>query len=150
MSNRLPVLAEDIRRAHDAAQTAATLAAGKAIEAGHALAEAKGLIGHGGWLPFLADAGVPERTAQRYMTLARSGLKSDIVSDLGGITAALRFLGLRQRAGDALNRAAEELEAGDADGLAAGIASLEVAIAVLNQLLEMFPEHPGRKRHSAQ
>lgn len=111
MSNRLPVLAADIRRAHNAAQTAATLAAGKAIEAGHALAEAKALVGHGGWLHFIADAGVPERTAQRYMTLARSGLKSDTVSDLGGITGALRLIRLRQRGIDLLNKAADEIEA---------------------------------------
>ena len=47
-------------------------------------------------LPFLKRSGVPERKAQRYMKLAWSGLKSDSVSDLGGIKAALRWMdGLR-------------------------------------------------------
>jgi hypothetical protein len=34
--------------------------------------------------------------AQRYMTLARSGLKSDTVTDLGGIKAALEYLSARR------------------------------------------------------
>lgn len=143
MSNRLPILAADIRRAHIAAQNAAMLAAQKAIEAGQALIEAKSLVSHGGWLPFLADAGVPERTAQRYMTLARSGLKYDIISDLGGIAAALEFLSLRKRGAAALNEAALELERGNGpDDPAAAFAALphlEAAIAAADRMLSLFP-----------
>jgi hypothetical protein len=55
------------------------------------LIEAKADCRHGEWLPFLNRAGVPERKAQRLMTLARSEMKSDAVSDLGGIKPALEF-----------------------------------------------------------
>lgn len=67
----------------------------KAIEhyltAGRLLLEAKAKAAHGEWLPFLKDAGIPERTARRMMGLARSGIKSDTVTDLGGITRALSW-----------------------------------------------------------
>jgi hypothetical protein len=91
-SNRIPILAADIRRAHAAAQKAEKVSAKCAIEAGHSLIEAKSLVKHGEWLPFLKEAGIPERTAQRFMALAHSGLKYDTVSDLGGIKAALAWL----------------------------------------------------------
>ena len=45
--------------------------------------EAKAACGHGEWLPWLAAAGVPERTAQRMMKLSAAGFESDTVSDLG-------------------------------------------------------------------
>jgi hypothetical protein len=82
-SNSLTVLADRIRDAIGASFAAEKTAIEKAIEAGHLLHEAKDVCQHGEWLPFLHRAGMPERKAQRYMKLARSGLKPDTVSDLG-------------------------------------------------------------------
>ena len=47
------------------------------------LLEARNLAAHGEWLPFLEAAGIPERTAQRMIAVARAGFKSDTVSDFG-------------------------------------------------------------------
>jgi hypothetical protein len=96
MSNRLPILAAEIKQAQEDIDKASVTVAVNALAAGNALIEAKALVKHGEWLPFLKEAGVQERTAQRYMTLARSGLKSDTVTDLGGIKAALHYLSQRR------------------------------------------------------
>jgi hypothetical protein len=91
LSNSLTVLADRIKDAISASDTAEKTAIEKALEAGHLLYEAKAVCQHGDWLPFLHRAGMPERKAQRYMKLAEAGLKPDTVSDLGGIKAALRW-----------------------------------------------------------
>ena len=44
-SNRLPVLAQEIKAAHEGVQDAARTAAERALEAGHALIEAKTVLG---------------------------------------------------------------------------------------------------------
>src|SRR5690606_12499757 len=77
----------------------------KALEAGRELVAAKAECRHGEWLAVLERAGVPERKAQRLMTLARSGLKSAAVSDLGGIRGALEFLYMRDSAVTAMEAA---------------------------------------------
>ncbi|MGA2493333.1 MAG: DUF3102 domain-containing protein [Roseiarcus sp.] len=83
-SNRLPVLAEQIKEAHAGVFDAAKTAADCAIEAGRALIEAKMLVAHGGWAPWLiANVGFSERTARRYMQIAQSGLETATVADLG-------------------------------------------------------------------
>lgn len=82
--NRLAALAADIRSAHTGVRDAAKTAAEKAIEAGRALIEAKGLLKHGQWLPWLKEhCQLSERTAQLYMHIARLGLESASVADLG-------------------------------------------------------------------
>jgi hypothetical protein len=91
--NRLPALAEDIRRAHAGVRKAMRAGTEYAIEAGRALTEAKSLLKHGQWLPWLRrHRKLPERTAQLYMHIASlvddHGLKSATVADLG-----VRFLG---------------------------------------------------------
>lgn len=91
-SNRLSVLAAEVKDKFALSATAERSAIDLALAAGATLCEAKDICKHGEWLPFLDAACVQERTAQRYMKLARSGLKSDTVSDLGGIKAALRWL----------------------------------------------------------
>src|SRR5258706_12910135 len=91
LSNSLADLAERVNIALQASHSAETLAIDKAMEAGSLLVEAKASCRHGDWLPFLKRANVPERKAQRYMKLAKAGLKSGPVSDLGGIKAALRW-----------------------------------------------------------
>src|SRR5689334_18301388 len=81
--NRLADLAERIRAANSAMLAASQEAAKRALEAGRLLIDAKAECRHGDWLPFLDKAGIHERQARRLMQLARSGLKSDTVSDLG-------------------------------------------------------------------
>jgi hypothetical protein len=89
LSNRLPVLAAEIRKAHADVQDAAKTAAERAIAAGHALIEAKTLVAHGQWLPWLREhCALAERTAQLYMKVARSGAKSATVAVLGLNAAA--------------------------------------------------------------
>jgi len=91
-SNRLPILQGQITDLHRDVLDHTATAAEKALAAGAALVEAKALCGHGAWGVFLADAGIPERTAQRYMQLHRAGMKSATVADLGGIAASERFI----------------------------------------------------------
>tara|TARA_A100001391_G_scaffold12331_3_gene7263 strand:+ start:7497 stop:8003 length:507 start_codon:yes stop_codon:yes gene_type:complete len=98
LTNALADAAESIRALVTASDAAAIESIEKAIEAGHALASAKAEAPHGTWLPFLERAGVQERKAQRLMKLAASGLKSDTVSDLGGMKAALTFITKRDKA----------------------------------------------------
>ncbi|WP_077962404.1 DUF3102 domain-containing protein [Ensifer adhaerens] len=97
LSNSLAVAAETIRATVAEAEAAARTSVDKSIEAGHALVSAKALCKHGQWLPFLERAGIHERQARRLMQLAEAGLKSDTVSDLGGIKAALEFISKRKR-----------------------------------------------------
>ncbi len=97
--NRLPVLAEDVRLAHASVREAARSGTEHAIAAGRALAEAKSLLKHGQWLPWLkGHCRLPERTAQLYMHIASlvddHGLKSATVADLG-----IRFLGKMKQSG---------------------------------------------------
>ena len=91
-SNHLTELADQVRDAIVASDAAHLTATAKALEAGNLLIAAKEECQHGDWLPFLERAGLGERQAQRLMQLARSGLKSDTVSHLGGIKAALNWL----------------------------------------------------------
>ena len=56
------------------------------------LLEARAVAQHGEWLPFLDEAGVPPRTAQRMIRIADSGLQMRHVTHLGGVTATLDLL----------------------------------------------------------
>mgnify|MGYP006285361379 CR=1 FL=1 len=86
--NYLPSIAADIRAAHEDVERSALAMAERAIDAGRLLVEAKKLVGHGGWLPWLKEhVGMSERTARRYMQLAKAGLKTAIVADLGVVGA---------------------------------------------------------------
>lgn len=106
LSNSLTLAADVIKEQIAEADAAARTSVEKSIEAGHSLVSAKEQCPHGQWLPFLERAGVHERQARRLMQLAQSGLKSDTVSDLGGIKAALAFISKRTKA-DSLLRAVE-------------------------------------------
>lgn len=93
--NRLPVLAVEIRRAHADVQDAAKTAAQRAIDAGHALIEAKALLKHGTWLPWLREnCALSQRAAQLYMKIAKLGLESATVADLG-LNAAAKVITLQ-------------------------------------------------------
>lgn len=92
LSNSLADLAEQVKAASAASADAERTAIDKALEAGALLVQAKEACAHGEWLPFLSRASVHERQARRLMQLSRSGLRSDTVSDLGGIRGALEWL----------------------------------------------------------
>lgn len=109
LSNRLTALAEDVKTEVDAIALAERSAAEHALNAGQLLCEAKEACRHGEWLPFLKRASVPERSAQRWMQLHRSGLKSDMVTDLGGVVPALQFLRLRDQVGLVYSKLADAI-----------------------------------------
>jgi hypothetical protein len=93
---RLSILAEEIRAAHAGVQAAAQQAAEYAVAAGKALIEAKALVRHGEWLPWLkANCGFAERTAQLYMRIAEKGLPTDVIAALGlkAVAPSTLFLG---------------------------------------------------------
>lgn len=98
-SNSLSVRADAVRALVAESDAAHLTSIEKAMEAGHELLAAKSECKHGEWLQFLERAGVHKRHAQRLMRLAESGLKSDTVSLLGGIKAALEFLAKRKLPG---------------------------------------------------
>lgn len=86
--NFLPSIAVDIKAAHEAVGLNARAMAERALEAGRLLIEAKDNLRHGEFLPWLKDnVGMSERTARRYMTLAKSGVKTATVADLGIVGA---------------------------------------------------------------
>ncbi|MDF3216275.1 DUF3102 domain-containing protein [Mesorhizobium sp. M7A.F.Ca.CA.001.09.2.1] len=93
MSNRLPILASEAKKAHKDVGTFTGMAAVQALKAGEVLAEAKALCGHGHWAAWLRSTSISERSAQRYMLMHRAGLKPAIVADLG-FAAAERYAGL--------------------------------------------------------
>ena len=72
-ANRLPALAAKIERHHKATYRAFGYALDRALHCGDCLIEAKGLVKHGEWLPWLkANTTIGERQAQKYMNLARN------------------------------------------------------------------------------
>ena len=116
------------------------------LTAGHALNEAKELCPHGQWLDWLQGTNLSERTAQRYMTLAASGLKPDFVTDLGGIAAALKFISLRKTAmrhfDNAKAAAIRFDKTGEGkDDLAPPV---EWAMHAIEQMVAMLPSVNGR------
>lgn len=91
LSNSLTELSDRVATVHAEFVAASAVAFHSALVAGALLVDAKTACKHGEWLPFLKRTGVAERQAQRFMTLSRAGFNSDIVSDLGGIGAALKM-----------------------------------------------------------
>jgi hypothetical protein len=80
--NRLPMLAAQIGEAHDVVGRSVRCAVEAAVEAGNRLNEAKALLPHGQWIPWLRKnvPGLTPRTAQRYMRAADVAAKNDTVS----------------------------------------------------------------------
>jgi Protein of unknown function (DUF3102) len=94
-SNRLPVLAATINEHLEAVETAIRRGLDNAIAAGLLLVEAKELVAHGEWLPWLkANCRLSERQARTYMRLARHRhrLESAVTADLT-IAAAEALVG---------------------------------------------------------
>jgi hypothetical protein len=96
-SNSLTDLAARAKAEHAAVAGALKTSLSHALAAGDILIEAKAQLKHGQWLPWLKSCGISERTAQRYIRLARNRAiiesKSDTVSDLG-IRGALALISL--------------------------------------------------------
>ncbi|MGY2988721.1 DUF3102 domain-containing protein [Bradyrhizobium sp. USDA 4508] len=87
MSNRLPVLADEIKAALKGLTATATTAFEYAVSVGDKLVEAKALLHHGEWLPWLNDhCSLSERQAQKYMRIARAkealAAKAPLTADL--------------------------------------------------------------------
>jgi hypothetical protein len=87
MSNRLPVLAAEINAAREGLNAAAKTAINQAIIVGQRLTEAKALLKHGEWLPWLNEhCFLSERQAQKYMRIARAkealAAKAPLTADL--------------------------------------------------------------------
>jgi hypothetical protein len=77
-SNRLPILAANIKDHVAAAEWATRRGLKHALAAGALLIEAKDLVAHGEWLPWLhANCRVSARQAQTFMRLARNRHKLD-------------------------------------------------------------------------
>ncbi|MBB5755139.1 hypothetical protein [Prosthecomicrobium pneumaticum] len=131
LSNALADLAEQVKLANEQFLLARRTTAESALRAGGLLIDAKDRCAHGEWLPFLKRAGINERTARNFMTLARSGIKPDTVADLGGIRAALEHL--------ASERAAAAIREENA-ALKAEQAVLEAEIAALKAEIKRFSE----------
>ncbi|WP_164892909.1 DUF3102 domain-containing protein [Mesorhizobium sp. M7A.F.Ca.US.010.02.1.1] len=87
-SNRLPVLAAEIKNASVVFAQAQRMSADCIIVMGKSLVEAKELCAHGEWTGFLKAAGISPRSAQRYMRIVKSGIGSDYLS-IVGLTDAL-------------------------------------------------------------
>lgn len=82
--NRLAILAADIRAACAEIRLSAEAMAERVIGAGHALIEVKRSVPHGLWAAWLSEhTELSARTANRYMQLAGSGVKSATVAELG-------------------------------------------------------------------
>lgn len=83
-NNYLTSLAADIEAAHEAVGVNSRAMAEHALKAGRLLNEVKDSLHHGEFGPWLREhVTISERTARRYMTLAKSGVKTDTVADLG-------------------------------------------------------------------
>jgi DUF3102 family protein len=94
-SNRLPVIAASINDHLAAAEAATRRGLEHAIAAGALLIEAKELVAHGEWLPWLrVNCRIGERQARTYMRLARNRhrLESAVAADLT-IAAAEALVG---------------------------------------------------------
>jgi hypothetical protein len=87
-SNRLPVLAAEIKNASVVFAQAQRMSADCIIVMGKSLVEAKELCAHGEWTDFLKAAGISPRSAQRYMRIVKSGIGTDYLS-IVGLTDAL-------------------------------------------------------------
>jgi hypothetical protein len=90
-SNWLADLAARIKTEHGASELALKRGLDHAIACGRLLMEAKTLVPHGHWLPWLREhCGIPERSVQRYMELGAyaADTKSANLADLAVAGAA--------------------------------------------------------------
>jgi hypothetical protein len=153
-SNRLPVLAVEIKKALLFASAAQGIATMKAIEAGKLLQEAKRAVPHGEWLPWLkANCALSARSAQGYMRLAeRFGNlppeKAQRVAEMSLRTALSRLsdktpeAGMRRYA-EGLRKFADDIEECglvQRAGLARSMANLAEALAEKSETASSIEE----------
>ena len=113
-SRELPSLARRIRSASRSMTANATAFYRRAIQGGEAAIEAKALLPHGGFGPWLESAcEVSPRQVRSWMDLARSGLSPEEVLEGGGIRALLKAAGKTEAASD-LDPADDPEKPGDA------------------------------------
>ena len=98
LSNFLTVLAVEVAGELAAYKRSSTAAHRAYLAAGAKLLDARAAAKRGEWAPFLTACGddLDERTAQRMMQLARSGLTPDDVTAAGGVRGALESLAQRR------------------------------------------------------
>jgi hypothetical protein len=135
-SNSLPDLAARIRVEHEATSVALKSSVEHAIVAGELLIEAKALVQHGQWLPWLAkNCALSERTAQLYMRCAknRSAIEEQIRNDVADLTlneaAAILMLSSDVRK---LLAFAKRVESADPEELIAHCAAEGIAVIKSN------------------
>ena len=63
----------------------------EALEAGRMLNEARDILPHGEWTPFVESCGLKTRTARRWMVVAESGLQIGQVAAFGGLEFTARL-----------------------------------------------------------
>ena len=63
----------------------------EALEAGRMLNEARAILPHGEWTPFVESVGLKMRTARRWMVVAESGLQIGQVAAFGGLEFTARL-----------------------------------------------------------
>lgn len=119
-SNRLPELAAAIKAEHEATSSALKSSAEHGIAAGLLLIEAKAMLKHGQWLPWLSEhCAMSERTAQLYMRLAknREAIEDQIRSGIADLSmneaAALLMLSSDIRKLLEMAKTMKDLEGGD-------------------------------------
>jgi hypothetical protein len=151
-SNHLTILADEVRKAHVAAEAAYRTSVEKAIEVGKLLLEAKAEVKHGEWLPWLATTGISARTAQRYMQLASlPAEKSDTVAHLG-VKAALAEIARRPSVIDFLHELDEMIDELAALQPPADKNSIEYGVCLAKRLqlwggdVLLYGEEGGRNR----
>jgi hypothetical protein len=110
---KLDKLARLIQQRHKAVAASLEEAVSNAIAAGELLLEAKTQVGHGEWLPWLAEnCDISERTAQAYMRLARAPLeKRNAVADLP-LREALAAIAIRKQYVLTMSCCGKEIPAG--------------------------------------
>jgi hypothetical protein len=82
-SNSLSDLAARIKAEHEAFVAAVKGSLARAMAAGDLLIEAKAIVDHGQWLPWLEQIGLPRRTASHYMRLSRH--RDTVESEMGNV-----------------------------------------------------------------
>jgi hypothetical protein len=115
--NYMPDLSARIKAEHGAVVDALNSAVMHAMAAGDLLAEAKGRVKHGEWLPWLEEhCAISERTAQLYMRLAEDRERLELLIRTGADlsinqAAGLATMSLKEKdAFEAMKRAFGGLE----------------------------------------
>lgn len=119
------------------------------ITIGRGLMEAKALLSHGEWLPWLAEkVEFSEKAAQRFMLLARKYSNPTALSDLGA-TKALMLLAIPDEARDEFISTPHEVNGEEKTVIDMTSRELEAAIKARNDALEAM-ELAVAEQHAAE